>query len=303
MTDLLHGGACERATRAARDRLHGAAIRTPTDELRPNVLLKREDLQRSGSFKFRGVLNVLLGRPSNSREVVVASTGNTALAACELAAGMRLHVRACIPTTVGSDKRNALKERGAEVIDVVGGFAETARVARGLAELSGAAYISPGADALFAIGLGTVCAEILEDTPQVTEIVVPCGGGGLLIGVGALARARHSTVSVVGVQMAESPYLHALFNRLPLSEVIETPTCIDSLAGELEDGALAFAELHRVCDEMRLVSEAQACEAQTRFRRSTGAGIDLGAAAGLAGVNLDVDIETITCVIVTGTER
>ncbi|MGH8542260.1 MAG: PLP-dependent lyase/thiolase [Gammaproteobacteria bacterium] len=276
-------------------------VNTPIQMLVDNLLVKREDLQRSGSFKIRGVLNVLLEGPEAIRDVVVASTGNTALAACDLSTEFNLKVKACIPANVGAAKRAALKRCDADIIEVSGGFARTAKVAQSLAREIGAQYISPGSDALFAVGNATVCAEILDSRPHIEQIVVPCGGGGLIVGIGSYARAHPAHPRVVGVQLAESPYLYQLLKRGSAQGVVETPTTIESLAGELEDDALAYSELARVCDDIVLVSEARARDAQELFFAKTRTWIDLGAAAAVAGAE---ELESIaTCVVVTGRAR
>lgn len=244
---------------------------------------------------------MLLGRPCASAEVIVASTGNTALAACDLSTELGLHIRVCLPANVGAPKQAALRKAGAEIVSVKGTFAEAARTARSLAQASGARFISPGSDSLFAIGNATICAEILESVDRLDQIVVPCGGGGLIVGVGAFARSTSPDTTVTGVQLAESPYLHAIFSGVSTDRVNELPTSIEALAGELEDDALAFAELTRVCDRIVLVTEAQAMHAQTEFAERFGVTLDLGASAGLAGLGAHTDLRT--CVVLTGQAR
>jgi threonine dehydratase len=163
----------------------------------------------------------------------------------------------------------------------------------------GAMVISPGADADFAIGNATIRAEVFDDIPDVAQILVPCGGGGLIVGIG-YARAVRMSVRVVGVQLKESHHLCRLYTGS--SGIIgDRATEVDSLAGDLEPEALAYAHIRRVCDEFRLVAEDEIRRATDTLSKMLQAPLDPGAGAGLAALGLGD--AGITCLIVTGRER
>ncbi|MGH3133090.1 MAG: threonine ammonia-lyase, partial [Gaiellaceae bacterium] len=191
--------------------IHGQLHRTPTLSCRtlgPDAFLKAELLQRTGSFKPRGVLTKLasLTREERERGVIAASAGNHAAA---LAFGAALEgTTALVVMYRGASeiKRAAAESYGAEVDQEATGPGD---VFERLAELeaeTGRVLVHPFDDELVVAGQGTVGLEILEDVPRVETILVPCGGGGLFAGIAAAAAP---TVEVVPVEPASSRALHA----------------------------------------------------------------------------------------------
>jgi threo-3-hydroxy-L-aspartate ammonia-lyase len=166
------------------------------------VRLKCENLQRAGSFKIRGAMNALLqlGDEQRRRGVVAFSSGNHAQGVA--LASKLLGVRATIVMPEGSvaSKVAATKAYGAEV--VTSGITAATRdtVAREIAEKNGASLIPPFDDERIISGQGTVGLEIMEEWPQVENIVVPLGGGGLLSGIALAATSLKPNVHVFGVE-------------------------------------------------------------------------------------------------------
>ena len=185
--------------RAAASRLRPYIHRTP---LLPNhsisekagfeVRLKCENLQRAGSFKIRGAMNALLQLTEEQRKrgVVAFSSGNHAQGVA--LASRLLGARATIVMPEGSvaSKVAATKAYGAEVVTSGVTAATRDTVAREIAEKTGASVIPPFDDERIISGQGTVGLEILEDWPEVANIVVPLGGGGLLSGIAVAAAAK-----------------------------------------------------------------------------------------------------------------
>jgi threo-3-hydroxy-L-aspartate ammonia-lyase len=180
------------AVRAAAARLEPYIHRTPllasrslSERLGVEVRLKCENLQRAGSFKIRGAMNALLQIPEaeRSRGVVAFSSGNHAQGVALAAKVLGMPATIVMPENSVQTKVEATKAYGATVVQ--GGVTAATRdtVAREIAEKSGATVIPPFDDDRIIAGQGTVGLEIVEEWPEVTTIVVPLGGGGLLAGV------------------------------------------------------------------------------------------------------------------------
>ncbi|MBA3382671.1 MAG: pyridoxal-phosphate dependent enzyme, partial [Actinobacteria bacterium] len=173
----------ERAAGVIAGRLH----RTPTLSCRtlgPHVFLKAELLQRTGSFKPRGVLTKLasLTPEEKARGVIAASAGNHAAA---LAFGAALEgIDALVVMYQGASevKLRAVEGYGATMDLEATGPADVFERLDTLREKTGRVLVHPFDDPLVIAGQGTVGLEILEDVHEVERILVPCGGGGLFSG-------------------------------------------------------------------------------------------------------------------------
>ena len=191
--------------RAAAGRIAGLAHRTPVltsaalDELAgARVLLKAENLQRTGSFKFRGACNAVasLGEAQRERGVATVSSGNHAQA---LALAARLHgVRAVIlmPDDAPAGKLTATRGHGAEVVRFDRYGADREALLAELVAERGLVPIHPYDDERVMAGQGTVALELLEDAGGLDLLLVPVGGGGLVSGCATAAAG----VRVVGVE-------------------------------------------------------------------------------------------------------
>jgi threo-3-hydroxy-L-aspartate ammonia-lyase len=197
--------------RAAATRIHGSVHRTPllasrslSERLGVEVRLKCENLQRAGSFKIRGATNALvqLDESQRRRGVVAFSSGNHAQGVALAAKTLGIPATIVMPENSVESKVAATKAYGATVVQ--GGVTSATRdtVAREIAERTGAAVIPPFDDERIIAGAGTVGLEIMEEWPEVTTIVVPLGGGGLLSGVSLAATSLRGDVDVYGVEPA-----------------------------------------------------------------------------------------------------
>jgi threonine dehydratase len=248
--------------REAAARLAGVARRTPlfrSDALSEKcgvpVHLKLEGLQRTGSFKLRGAYNVIaaLSASERARGLVTASAGNhgqgVALAARLIGATAIVFV----PEDAPKNKRRKIARHGADLRLVAGGYDEAHAAAETFAAQNGATFVHAFSDARVVAGQGTVGLEIFEDLPDVRTLVVPIGGGGLIGGIGTVARALGPHVRVVGVQTDETAAMHASLAAGRLVSTHYGPTLCEGLSGDTDEAALALAQ--RVVDEAVLVSE------------------------------------------------
>jgi len=198
----------ERAAEIVRGRLH----RTPMLSCRtlgPDVFLKAELLQRTGSFKPRGVLTKLASlTPAEKQRGVIASSAGNHAAALAFGAALEGTTALVVMTRDASVlKRNAALAYGAEVDQEAGSIAELFGRMDELQEQTSRVLVHPFDDPLVVAGQGTVGLEILDDLEGVDTILVPCGGGGLFSGIAAAA--ERADVEVVPVEPETSRALHA----------------------------------------------------------------------------------------------
>ena len=195
--------------RAARDLLVGIARTTPLEGLRSlsekvggDVLLKCENLQRTGSFKIRGayVRIARLSEAERARGVVAASAGNHAQGVALAASLLGCSSTVFMPESAPLPKVAATRGYGAQVRHAGATVDEALLVARAHAEQTGAVLIHPFDHPDVIAGQGTVGLEILEQCPQVRTVVVCTGGGGLVSGIAAAVKGLRPDVSVVAAQ-------------------------------------------------------------------------------------------------------
>jgi threonine dehydratase len=192
---------------AARQRIAPCIRRTPlttsatlSERLRTNVYVKLEVFQKTGSFKVRGAFNKALSlRPEErGRGIVAVSGGNHAQAVAYVARALGLKSLVLMPESTPKNYVEATRGYGAEVK-----FAPTASAAFAAVdayEKEGWAYIHPFDDPLVMAGQGTVGLEILDDVPQVTDVVISIGGGGFMGGVASAVKSLKPAVRVWGVE-------------------------------------------------------------------------------------------------------
>jgi len=166
------------------------------------VWLKVESFQRTGSFKIRGAYECLRRLPPEvrARGVVSGSAGNHAQGLALAAKLFGVRATIFMPVFGSIAKMQAAKAYGAEVILQGEGFAEAVEAAQQFARETGATYVPAYDHDDIICGQGTCGLEILEDLPEVAQIVVPVGGGGLFAGIAAAVKANKPSVSLVGVQ-------------------------------------------------------------------------------------------------------
>lgn len=199
------------AVRAAAARIRPHIHRTPlltsqslSERFGVEVRLKCENLQRAGSFKVRGAMNALLQIPEDqrSRGVVAFSSGNHAQGVALAAKTLGIQATIVMPENSVRSKVEATEGYGAKVVQAGVTAATRDNVAREIAEKSGAAVIPPFDDERIIAGAGTVGLEIAEEWPEVTTIIAPMGGGGLISGIALAATSLNPEIDVYAVEPA-----------------------------------------------------------------------------------------------------
>ena len=221
--------------RAARQRLAGAAIRTPL--VRLNVLdapaeiyLKLEILQPIGSFKIRGAANAIaLATPDQlARGVYTASAGNMAQGVAWNTRRLGLPCTVIVPDHAPETKLAAIARLGGKIIKVPFDDWWQIIVTHHFPGVEGF-FIHPVSDPAVMAGNGTIGLEVLEDLPDVDAILVPYGGGGLSAGIASAIRALKPDTKVFACEVEGSaPLAPSLAAGAPQS-ITYTPSFVDGI--------------------------------------------------------------------------
>ncbi|MHB2020782.1 MAG: threonine ammonia-lyase [Candidatus Xenobia bacterium] len=189
--------------RRAASALYGHIVRTPLLEVgNRGFRVKCENLQRGGSFKLRGALTRLLAIPPEARKrgVVAFSSGNHAQGVAIAARILGMKATIVMPEDALPHKVEATKAQGATVVQQGINVQTRGEAARKIAEETGATIVPPFDDPDIIRGQGTTGLEIMEAWPDVENVVVPLGGGGLLAGVALAVHGINPRVRVFGVE-------------------------------------------------------------------------------------------------------
>jgi threonine dehydratase len=247
------------------------------------VYVKYENLQVTNSFKDRGALNKLasLGESARARGVIAMSAGNHAQAVAYHAARLTIPATIVMPVTTPFVKVEATQAHGAEVVLQGETVAEAQIRAETLARDRGLTFVHPYDDPLVIAGQGTIALEMLEDAPELDVLVIPIGGGGLIAGNVIAARARKSTIEIVGAEAALYPsFWNALYGEnLPLGGA----TLAEGIAVK-NVGVLALPIVRELVSKIVLVDEAhleRAVNAYLTLQKTMAEG---AGAAGLAAM-------------------
>lgn len=249
----------------AREALSGIARRTPLESAPRlgGIYIKAENLQLTGAFKLRGAYNKIrsLSKEEAERGVIACSAGNHAQGIALSAAKLGIRSVICMPAGAPISKVEATKAYGAEVVLVPGVYDDAAREAERLREEHGYTFAHPFDDPLVMAGQGTIGLEILEQMPEVEQVVVPIGGGGLISGVACAIKQKKPSCRVVGVQAAGAPSMYLSIRTgepMALSSVF--PTIADGIAVK-RPGDLTFALCRQYVDEVVTVTEDEIASA------------------------------------------
>jgi threonine dehydratase len=276
---------------AARPAVETIARRTPVLSSRTIseraggvVALKAENLQRTGSFKVRGVAAKLAALGDGcTAGVVGASAGNhgQALAAVAQARGIACDVY--VPTDAPLAKVEAT--RGSGAIVKIGGESvdECVEIATARAQEAGMAFVHPFNDVHIVAGQGSLGLELVEDVPDLAKVIVPVGGGGLCAGIAIAVKAARPDVEVVGVQVAAcAPYPESLRLGEPVAAT-SVLTIADGIAVK-RPGELTLPLLAEHADGVVVVDEDEVAEAMVVLMERCKLVVEGAGAVGVGGV-------------------
>lgn len=249
--------------RAARERIGTRVHRTPLltatrlgDRAGATLAHKCESLQKTGSFKVRGALNKLsqIDEGSRARGVITVSAGNhaQALAWAARAAGVKCTV--VMPASASRTKVDASRGYGAEVVLHGANGIEAFARAHELAAERSLTFVHPFDDEAIIAGQGTVGLEILEQMPDVDDVVVGIGGGGLIAGVAIAVKELKPSARVFGVEPVGAAVMRQSLDAGQPLRLESMHTIADGLAAPMA-GSLTYAIVRRYVDDVVTVTD------------------------------------------------
>jgi threonine dehydratase len=250
--------------------LEGVTRRTPLDTSRTlgelsgmDLYLKMENLQRTGSFKLRGAYNKIysLSDSERRRGVVAASAGNHAQGTAHAATLLDTRSTIVMPESASPAKIDATKGYGARVILHGSSVDETLEMAKKISAKEGSTFVHPFDDPKVIAGQGTVALEMLDAQPELSVLIVPVGGGGLIAGMSVAAKATSPKVRVVGVQSQAFPGMYMAFKTARIVPFKSEETIADGIAVK-HPGKLDYRLIRRLVDDFVLVSDRDIEEAE-----------------------------------------
>jgi threonine dehydratase len=265
---------------AARARLEGVARVTPVYRSETlsratgrDVLLKAENLQRTGSFKVRGAYNRIsqLSDEQRAAGVVAASAGNHGQAVAWAAREVGATARIFMPQDAAMAKVDATRHYGADVELTGPAIEECLDAARAFVVETGATFVHPFEDPEIIAGQGTIGLELVDQVESLDTVLIPIGGGGLSSGIALALRAAKPKVRIVGVQAA---------GTLP-----DGPgyTIADGIAVK-KPGELTMSILERVLDDIVSVTDEEISAAIVLLLERTKLVVEGAGAVGVAAL-------------------
>jgi threonine dehydratase len=290
-----------REIEAARRRLAGVATVTPVHPSETfsrrtgrEVLLKAENLQRTGAFKIRGAVNRIatLSEDERAAGVVAASAGNHGQAVAWAARAAGVPATVFMPQDSPMAKVDATKAYGAEVELAGESFDDALAAAQRHVDETGATFIHAFDDEIVIAGQGTVGLELAEQVPEVDTVVIPVGGGGLASGIALALNELRPEVRIVGVQAAAcAPFAGEPYRGVTIAEGIAVK----------QPGELTSAILSEHLDEVVTVSDEEISEAIVLLIERSKLVVEGAGAAGLAALLAGrVAGEGPVCVVLSG---
>ncbi len=269
-----------------------------SEDIGGTVVLKAENLQRTGSFKIRGAMNKLatLGADAG-RGVTTGSAGNHAQALAFAAEHFGVPCRIFVPIGAPITKIEASRRHGAVVTETGADLKAAVAAAEEHAATTGMAFCSPFDDPAVVAGQGTLGLELLDDLDDLATVIVPLGGGGLISGVAIAVKSARPNVRVIGVQATVcAPYAGGVAAEGPVL------TLADGIAVKYP-GRVTEPLVKRWVDEIVTVDEDSIADAMVLLMDRAklyveGAGA-VGVAALLSGVVTPAEAGT-TCVVISG---
>ena len=277
---------------------------TPTKNLGKNVYIKAENLQLTGAFKVRGAYNKIRSLSAEERErgVIACSAGNHAQGIALSATRLGIKSYICMPAGAPLSKVEATRNYGAEVILVPGVYDDAAREAERLTAEKGYTFAHPFNDEYVIAGQGTVGVEILEQLPEVEQVVVPIGGGGLISGIAYAIKMLKPKCKVIGVQAAGAP---SMVDSRKAGEPVTLPgvsTIADGIAVK-RPGDLTYELCSRYVDELITVEEDEICAAITTLiedQKTVAEGAGATTVAAVMFGKVDASEKKTVCVVSGG---
>jgi threonine dehydratase len=255
--------------RLAQSRIGGMTIRTPlvlsdaaSERAGTPVFLKLESLQHTASFKVRGALSKITSFTPEERQrgLICSSSGNHGLGVAYASACFGARCTVVLPENANPHKVSLLRKMGAEIVRQ--GITSDVRQQKvdQLSQEHSYMQVHPFADPEVIAGQGTIGLEIVDDLPDVDEVYVPIGGGGLISGVAVATKEQRPAMRVYGVEPEHSNAMwEALRHQGPFA-LSRVETIADGLKARITEN-LNYSIVRHYVDDVILVSEQDIIQA------------------------------------------
>lgn len=292
MPVLTVSDVAESSERAAA-RIAGLVRETPLDyspafsaATGADVWFKLENLQHTGSFKLRGAANRLMTLTPEERAAgcVTASSGNHGAAVAYAMQKLNIAGVIFVPEQTSSVKVDAIRSYGGDVRFFGTDGLDTELHARDYAGQNSMFYVSPYNDAEVMAGQGSCGVEIAAQLPDVDEVFIAIGGGGLISGVGSVLRRHSKSVRIIGCQPSASAVMAHSVEAGEILQLPSAPTLSDGTAGGIEPGAITFDLCKELVDDYVLIDEPEIAAAMRTFMDSQHQLIEGAAAVAIAAM-------------------
>jgi threonine dehydratase len=277
---------------------------TASKDLETSVFVKAECLQRSGSFKIRGAYIKVnsLSDEEKAKGIIAASAGNHAQGVA--LAGQMHGIRTTIvmPEYAPLTKVNATKALGADVVLYGHTFDDAAARVDELRQEKGYTLVHAFNDAKVMAGQGTMGLEILRDLPDVTHLVVPIGGGGLISGIATAVKALKPSVKVIGVQAEGCSSIKPSLQAGQPVTIQTAITIADGIAVK-RPGTLTLPIIRELVDDIIEVSDDDIARGIAHCVQNTKLVVEGAGAAGIAALlseHIELNPEDIVCTVLCG---
>ena len=293
------------AIRAAREVGRGVVEHTPvtpsaylSEQFGGQIILKAENLQRTGAFKIRGAINKLhrLG-DLKKNGVVAGSAGNHAQGLAFAARHFGVKCEIFIPVGASISKVSACKSYGGIVLDGGESIETAVASAKARALETGMAFCHPYDDVDVVAGQGTLGLELLEDIQDLAQVIIPLGGGGLLSGTALAIKQQNPNVKIIGVQISScAPYI---YGNAPTGPV---PTLADGIAVK-QPGDVTLPLIENWVDELVDVDEDSVADAMMILLERSKMYVEGGGAVGVSALlasRVKPAKKGKTCVVLSG---
>lgn len=231
-------------------------------KIQGEVFLKLENLQRTGSFKLRGACNKIanLSDEEKSNGVIASSAGNHAQGVAYSATRLGISATIVMPATAPLSKIQATKDYGAKVVLEGAVYDDAYAKAREIQIETGATFLHPFDDREIIAGQGTIMLEIFEKIPDVDVVIVPIGGGGIIAGIAAAAKALNPCIRVIGVESISAPCMTMAIDKGESIEISLRSSIADGIAVR-KAGTITLEHVKAFVDEIITVSESEIAQA------------------------------------------
>ena len=248
-----------------------------------NVYLKNEFEQKTGSFKLRGAYYKIknLTEDEKNKGVVAASAGNHAQGIALASAMEKINCTIVMPKNASPAKIAATKGYGANVVLEGKNYDESWTKAQEIAKTTGAEIIHAFDDPQIIAAQGVIGLEIMEQLPDVDEIYVPIGGGGLAAGILMAIKTKNPNVKVIGVQSKSFPSMKNSIDSGKLETVDGGFTVADGISVKTP-GKQTFEIIKNMIDEIVLIDDEEIIKAMFLLMERSKVVVEPAGAAGLA---------------------